>query len=88
MNRDQWNLKILREMEILSGTGATYGRPVGEAIVDRRAGAGDRRGINADRRSASGSRRGSTGERAMAVSLAERYGGCCEWGLFVKSKTR
>jgi hypothetical protein len=87
MNRDQWTLKMKREELRLMQTGAAVGDSANKSIFDRRAGSHDRRSTKIDRRAAS-SRQASSLKARTAISPAEKYGACCEWGLPVRAHKR
>lgn len=88
MNRDQWNLKMQREAELLRRATIGGDELAGWVVFDRRAPSSDRRGTMPDRRRASVNRRESAGAVSFMMPPVERYGRCCEWGLSVKVQSR
>lgn len=87
MNRDQWNLKIQREAEMLRRVDIVVGASAGRVIFDRRTPSFDRRGTMPDRR-LSANRRESRGGGTSAMRPVEKYGRCCEWGLSATIRNR
>jgi hypothetical protein len=86
MNRDQWHRKMRREIEMFSYTGSTTEDSAKLAVSGKRAGGEGPRVATADQKRASGSRPAEAKEPELVISLAEKYGACCEWDLSIKTK--